>query len=193
MPGTVTLTFPGDKIGLIVRGKTSATHDPDLMAQHADCIISDGSCIGFYGEGAGLSGSGGALGLGMRGTVYDMSELAKHRPYYTDGALAKGYGVVSTVLAITVGTRQAKAFDAAWAALDAHPPDFWIVGANCSTRAAGVFRTAGILAGGLPGLDTPNNLYEQLVATLGHKCTSHSGYVGFTSGGSGYNVTVASI
>ncbi len=76
----ITLQFTGDSVALIVRGKTGPEHQPDLMNQHADCVLSDGACIGFFGEGAGLSGSGGSLGLGMRGETCDMGDLAQTRP-----------------------------------------------------------------------------------------------------------------
>lgn len=188
------LIFAGEHVGLIVRGKTSATHNPGVMEQHADCILSDGSCVGFFGEGRdGSSGSSGSAGLNMRGVVYDMDGLRQNRPYYIDGALARGYNVVSTVLSIFVGTSQAQAFDQAWASLAANPPSFWLAGANCSTRASGAFKTAGILSGGIPGLDTPDHLYDQLVATLGNVCSSHSGYVGFTPANNGYDVTIDAV
>jgi hypothetical protein len=50
-----TVTFNGTKIALIVRGKLNTNRDPDLMAQHADVILPDGSPIGFFGKGDGLS------------------------------------------------------------------------------------------------------------------------------------------
>lgn len=129
----------------------------------------------------------------MRGTVYDMEKLSQNRPYYIDGALAKGSGVISGVLAIQVGEVAAKAFDAAWDEVSKNPPSFWLAGANCSTRAAGVFKTAGILVGGIPGLDTPNNLFKQLATVHAGKCWSYFGYVGFQKSNSGYRVTIESV
>lgn len=185
------LIFSGEHVGLVVRGKTSAEHSPGVMAQHADCIISNGACVGFFGEGRdGSSGSSGKSGLNMKGVVYDMDGLAKARPYYTDGRLAATAGVVSTVLYLHVGTEKAKAFDAVWEELQADPPSFWLAGANCSTRASGAFKKSNILSSGIPGLDTPDHLYKQLVKTMGAKATSYSGYVGFEKANSGYTVAV---
>lgn len=188
------LKFSGAYVGLIVRGKTNETHEPGIMAQHADCILSNGSCVGFFGEGrSGSSGSSASSGVNMKGSVYDMDKLAQNRPYYTDGALAKGYGVVSGVLAIHVGEVAAKLFDAAWAATAVDPPVFWLAGANCSTRAAGVFKSAGILVGGIPGLDTPNNLFKQLATIYSAKSWSYYGYVGFEKTNSGHEVTIENV
>src|SRR5919109_2095929 len=72
MPDTV-VTFNGSTVGLIVRGKSGPAHHPGVMEQHADCILSDGSPMGFFGEpvngtpkGAASSGvmSGGSSGAG---------------------------------------------------------------------------------------------------------------------------------
>lgn len=186
------LTFSGDAVGLIVRGMTGPTHDPGVMEQHADCILSNGSCVGFFGEGRdGSSGASGSVGLNLRGTVYDMDSLARHRPYYIDASTARAYGVHSTVLVLRVGAALAAAFDAAWSGMAEDPPSFWLAGANCSTRASGAFRESGILSGGIPGLDTPVHLYRQLQTTLGPRAQSHSGFVGFERSGAGYAVVVA--
>lgn len=49
--------FTGNSVGLIVRGKCSQEHHPDNLDQHADCVLSNGAPIGFFGEGGGLSAS----------------------------------------------------------------------------------------------------------------------------------------
>jgi hypothetical protein len=105
----------------------------------------------------------------MDGTVYDFSELRKHRPYYIDCATARGYGVLSTFLIFAVSATEAKKFSDYWGGLDKSPGSFNILGGNCSTRASGSFQAAGILSGGIPGLDTPNNLYLQLHRSNPHK------------------------
>src|SRR5260221_10661309 len=46
IPGN-TIKFTGDSVGLIVRGKKSHEHEPGLMEQHADCILSNGAPVGF--------------------------------------------------------------------------------------------------------------------------------------------------
>jgi hypothetical protein len=195
-------TFGGDRIALIVRGKTSADHDPGLMEQHADCALSTGAPMGFFGEasdggsaGRAPSSFGGShrastgksngVGLGMAGIVYDLELLRRNRPFYVDVATARGYGVVSTVLLIAVTPTEAAAFDKAWADMKANPGSFQILGWNCSTHASQAFRRAGILANGIPGLDTPNNLYKQLSREKAGKVTSVTGYVGFAVAGGG--------
>lgn len=181
--------FSGTTVGLIVRGKKDSAHEPDLTDQHADCILSDGAPVGFFGEGN--DGSSNGSGLGMNGVVYDYSKLMKHRAYYVDANTAKGYGIVSTYLIIPVANDQAKRFDEAWQAMRKAPGSFNILGDNCSTHASDAFIASGILSGGIPGLDTPNNLYNQLAYQYGGKAEGGSGYLGFVMRGSGYDLVVA--
>lgn len=192
-----TFTFTGNKIGLIVRGKTSPTHEPGNMAQHADCVLADGSPIGFFGdEGAATGestgqGSWNSIGMNMKGLVADYHKLQTIRPYYVDTTLAKRYKVISTVLLIQVTPTEASLFKDYWTKLTLKPGSFHILGANCSTHASEAFVYAGILGGGIPGLDTPNNLYKQLVTVKKGKTESHSGHVGFTPVSTGgYTMTV---
>jgi hypothetical protein len=188
MAKSYVVTFAGDKVGLIVRGKTSPAHEPGVMEQHADVILPDGSPVGFFGEGN--DGSFNKSGLGMDGTVYDFSELRKHRPYYIDCATARGYGVLSTFLIFAVSATEAKKFSDYWGGLDKSPGSFNILGGNCSTRASGSFQAAGILSGGIPGLDTPNNLYLQLHREKGKTALVDSGYIGFSPRGRGFDLVV---
>jgi hypothetical protein len=183
-----TFTFSGDKVALIVRGKTSHTHTPGKLEQHADCILSNGAPIGFYGEGN--DGSGNSSGLGMDGIVYDYSALLRKRAPYVDAGIARGTGSISTVLFVQVSAAEAAAFDKAWADMTSDPGSFQILGWNCSTHASQAFRKAGILAGGIPGLDTPDNLYRQLCVEKASKLSVISGYVGFSAFGKGYMLTV---
>lgn len=196
----------GNRVGLVVRGKTSATHDPSVFAQHADCILSNGAPIGFFGEGnAGSSGqapsgsgassrksaaSSQSTGFGMSGVVFDAGLLAQRRANYISQQVARSTGTVSTVLLVDVSEAEAKAFDDAWARMKANPGSFHLLGWNCSTHASQAFREAGILAGGIPGLDTPNNLYKQLAFEKKGKVTSYSGYVGFGSIGAGWMLII---
>jgi len=185
------IVFAGDKVALIVRGKTSAEHSPGKLEQHADCVRSNGSPVGYFGEGG--EGSGyifSAVLIGIRGEVYDMDGFKKNRPYYVDAALARGYGVVSTALVVSVSSSQAERFDDYWSRLTDDPGTFRLLGKNCSTRASGAFRHAGILAAGIPGLDTPNNLYKQIVTQRQDICNSYSGYIGFTTIGSNMAMVV---
>ena len=174
---TITIKFTGDSVGLIVRGKKSPDDDPGLMEQHADCVLSNGAPIGFYGEGN--RGSSNSSGMGMQGIVYDLKELRRKRPYYVDRKAARAFDALSTALIIRVGAKQAQAFDAAWKKITDSPGSFNILGGNCATHANKAFVDAGILPGGIPGLDTPNNLYKQLSVARKKDCDSYSGYIGF--------------
>jgi hypothetical protein len=62
MADAYSLLFSGDQVGLIVRGKKSHAHKPDVMEQHADCILSNGAPVGFFGEGN--NGSSNSIGMG---------------------------------------------------------------------------------------------------------------------------------
>lgn len=204
---TTTVNFSGGgRIGLVVRGKKSHHHSPDWLGQHADCILSSGAPIGFYGaanaggSSNGPSGSGAvsrkaatssnASGLAMTGMVFDVKGLARNRAEYIDLGVAQATKTVSTVLLIQVSAREAAAFDKAWLDLTADPGSFQIVGWNCSTHASQAFKKAGVLSGGIPGLDTPNNLYKQLCFEKKGKVSTASGYVGFSASGAGYVVTI---
>lgn len=194
-----------DRVALIVRGKTSATHEPGVGDQHADVILYNGAPMGYFGEGAGASGylanPGSVLkqlsgAMSMDGKVYDYNEMTIKRPHYVDGINAKTNGIYSTVLVIEVTPAEAAEFTKYWTTLSTTPPTFRIVGKNCSTRASEGFIRAGIVKGGIPGLDTPNNLYKQLVKEKGKKAKSYSGFLDFqpTPGGSGkYTVTIEEV
>jgi hypothetical protein len=185
---TYYFTFAGDKVALIVRGKKSHTHEPSKMDQHADCALSNGAPVGFFGEGNGGSSNG--SGLGMQGIVYDRSALAAKRAPSVDAKMAQSYGLVSTVLFVKVSAKEAAAFDLAWSDLSMSPGSFQILGWNCSTHASQSFQKAGILSGGIPGLDTPDNLYKQLCFEKKGKVSTISGYVGFSTHGNGCMLSV---
>lgn len=191
MPDTV-VSFTGDKVALIVRGKTSAEHAPGKMEQHADCAKSDGAPVGYFGEdGAGSGYISSAVLFGIKGEVFDLAGFGKNRPYYVNLSLAQAYRVVSTVLSVTISNGEATKFDEYWSELTADPGRFSLLGRNCSTRASGAFRHAGILSGGIPGLDTPDNLYRQLVSERKDRCVSHSGHIGFEKAGNRFQIRIA--
>jgi len=166
-----------DSIALVVRGKKSPSDEPSVLDQHADCILDDGSPLGFYGTGNNNSGNG--IGLRMDGVVWDYSILRTTRIFYVDFDSAVAAGAISTTLFVTVTTAQARAFRSSWMTMQSSPGSFNIIGDNCSTHASKAFMDAGVLPGGIPGLDTPDNLYKQLVATLPGKTMPISGYIGF--------------
>lgn len=168
-------------IGMIVRGKVAPNHHPGKMEQHTGCILSNGAPIGFFGEGDGDSAN--IVGMSMKGTVYTHKEFERKRPYYINLKKAQASRIISTVLIIEVTPAEAKAFDSAWEELKKKPAAFHILGGNCSTRASSTFIASGILKRGIPGLDTPDNLYAQLAEK--RKCTSISGFIGFSATSSG--------
>lgn len=185
-------------IGLIVRGKIDEKHKPGVMEQHADCILPNGAPIGFFGGGgdasSGSSGSSFAsslkswadgpsvswnsTGINMRGMVADYKVFKKIRPMYIDSVLAKKYDVKSTVLLLDVSRAEADLFSQYWTNLRLNPGAFNILGGNCSTHASEAFVAAKIVTSGIPGLDTPDNLFRQLKAKHAGKTRVFSGYVG---------------
>jgi hypothetical protein len=174
-----TVSFSGTQIGLIVRAKQGPNHDPSVFDQHADCILADGSPIGFYGnEEASMSGSG-FLGNGMLGRVGDYGWMSIHRPQYVLLPTAHARNVVSTVLLIEVTQQQRQAFEKYWSRLRNAPGSFHLLGNNCATHASDAFVEAGILSSEIPGIDTPNGLYEQLRETHREKAKSYTGHIGF--------------
>lgn len=198
-------------VGLIVRGKRNDAHSPGTMEQHADCILPNGEPVGFFGgEGDASSGSSGSsfksslsswqdgpsvslnsTGINMEGMVAYYPELKRIRPYYVDVDLAKRYEVISTVLLIPVDHSQASLFKTFWENLKLNPGAFNILGGNCSTKAAKAFSHAKIISGGIPGLDTPNNLYKHLKAKYQDTQRVLSGYIGAESiGGDRYDLVI---
>jgi hypothetical protein len=188
------ISFSGDKVALIVRGKTSEVHKPKKLEQHADCARSDGSPVGFFGEAGGGSGYlTSAVLIGIQGEVYELDEFERYRPFYVDLKKARAFGVVSTALVVSVANGEAAKFDEYWAALKSDPGKFRLLGKNCSTRASGAFRHCGILSGGIPGLDTPDNLYKQIKTERADRCKSYSGYLGFEKIGNKFSMRVAEV
>jgi hypothetical protein len=178
------IPFSMTMVGLVVRGKRTVAHDPGVMDQHADCILPGGAPIGFFGEGPNRSGgarsaSSMSIGMNMRGVVYDYRAFLVHRPWYVDLAEAKTLKVFSTILTVNVGAVVAARFAAYWSKLQSSPGGFDLLGDNCSTHASDAFVATGILKTGIPGLDTPNNLYRQLSKALPGATSSYSGHVGF--------------
>lgn len=191
MPDTIIDFSKGPKkIALVVRGKQAPDHHPGKMEQHADAILQDGAPIGFYGTGNDRSSNN--VGMSMQGVVYDYDALRKNRLWYVDVNSAVTYRVVSTVLVVEVDNATADKFGAAWDRMELNPGNFNIVGGNCSTHASAAFISAGVVKKTIPWLDTPDNLYEQLVDTIpASKRQSYTGFVGFTQRqGGGYNLVI---
>lgn len=194
------ITILPTQVGLIVRGKLNDTHSPSVMAQHADCILSTGAPIGFFGDGArgpassgSSSGSSMRIGLNMKGVVYDYGLMETNRPYYITASVARTYNVASTVLLLDVAREKAVKFDESWGSILKTPGAFYMLGKNCSTYAAKAFKMAGIIKSGISGLDTPNNLYIQLKKQYPSSHKVYSGFIGFVKNGTGYDMEVISV
>ncbi|TCJ20401.1 hypothetical protein EZJ19_00460 [Parasulfuritortus cantonensis] len=212
------IRFDGLHVGLVVRGKTGIGHAPGVLQQHADCVLPNGAPVGFFGDGgdwssgwdrSGSSGSSGSSsgsssqssrpgpsassnisGMNMKGTVFYYEDFERRRPQYVSADKAREVEAVSTLLLVTVTAEQAKAFTKYWQDRRAQPGDFYLLGHNCSSHAAEAFIEAGIVSEGIPGLDTPDNFYNQLANVLGAKATSYAGYLDFQRAGAGFTCYV---
>ena len=206
-----TYTIKSNVVGLIIRGKQNDHHNPGNMEQHADCILPNGQPVGFFGGGGdassgssgssfgssitswagGPSGSFNSTGINMKGMVAYHKEMKRIRPMYVDINQARRYKVKSTVLLLEVSVAQASLFQNYWKQLKLKPGSFNILGDNCSTHASEAFIAANIVTGGIPGLDTPNNLYKQLKSRYSGKTRILSGIVGAKHiGGDKYELLV---
>lgn len=178
-------------IAVVIRGKHGEAHNPALMEQHADVVLSTGEPMGFFGSGGGFSGQ---YGMFMDGVVADFGVMRDMRPYYVEAAVAETYNVVSTICYLQVSDDQAAKFDAFWKAPDEKTrrdmKSFSLVGDNCSTAASMAMRHAGILRGEIPGLDSPNGLYHQMKTRFGMGFACQSGYVGFEKQGNKFKPVV---
>lgn len=206
-------TIASNVIGLIVRGKENEQHNPSKMAQHADCLLPNGEPVGYFGAGGdgssgldssgsisgsiipswgnGPSGSWNQTGINMKGEVYYHADFLQKRPHYVDHVMAKQYNVISTVLLIQTTNTQADLFAKYWKNLSLNPGAFHLLGANCSTNASDAFIAANIVASGIPGLDTPDNLFEQLRSKYTGNVRVFSGHVGASHvSGSNYDLII---
>jgi len=123
------ISFKGNNIALIVRGKMNEKHEPGVMEQHADCILPNGAPIGFFGsEGAGSGGekmaSSNSVGMNMLGDVYEFKDFQQKRPYYVDSNQALRFNIGSTVLVLTITSSEARKFTGYWDKLKTKPGTF---------------------------------------------------------------------
>ncbi len=173
------------RIGLIVRGKNGVGHSPGLMEQHADCILGSGEPVGFYGTGNGGRSNG--VGMNLSGVVYRYEKLYAERRAYVDFEVAKSQEMCSGILLISATSSQIKKFTEYWEKLERSPGQFDILGDNCSSHASAGFVYCGLLKNGIPGLDTPDNLFRQLQPRTSSQ--AFFGYVGFKRIGSTFEIS----
>lgn len=172
------------RIGLVVRGKKSAGHSPGVMEQHADCILGTGEPVGFYGAGNGGRSNG--IGMNLSGVVYRYEKMYAERRAYVDFEVAKSQSLPSGVLLISATPAQIQKFNEYWMNLARTPGQFDILGDNCSSHASAGFIYCGILKNGIPGLDTPDNLFRQLQPITSSQ--AFFGCVGFTPNGTSFDI-----
>lgn len=176
MATAITLSFiGGSKIGYVVRYKPSHTESPP-DGGHSDCILPTGAPVGYFGSGV----------VGARGVVFAYSHFRASRPAYVNMTDARSTPCLSTILVMDVGPARARAFRDAWLAMRAKTDGFTIMGNNCATHASRACYAAGIIrTAEVSGVDTPNNLYEQIVDDGLVGWRSYSGYLGFAPLASG--------
>jgi hypothetical protein len=186
-------SVPGepDKLwaGLIVRGMWSKNHEPGVMEQHADVVIPDAGgqmrTHGYFGDQPGATGSSAdsraSTGMGITGISADMAWFLQNRRAYVDLELAKMVDMKSSLILIKVTREQAADLNKYWEDLKADPGTFYILGKNCSTAAAAGFDHAHLFKE-IVGLDTPDNLFQQLRKHY-QDAFMISGYYGYTRAG----------
>lgn len=80
---------------------------------------------------------------------------------------------------IEVTPREAERFQQTWQALRTRPGSFSLVGFNCASHAALAFAIAGLVGREIPGLDTPDNLFQALWSRNRARCRDEYGLLGF--------------
>lgn len=174
---SINLPFPHqDHIALVVRHKSTRNRPPPGEG-HADVILPSGAPAGFFVDRA--IEEAGTWGLGVPGQVYGYAQFAAHRPWYVNLETATARAIPSGVLLVQVSAAESRRFQAAWQAMRARPGSFHIDGFNCSSHAALAFATAGLMGSEIPGLDTPDNLFHELLSRHPRRCRDVYGYLGF--------------
>lgn len=189
------LPLDGSHVALVVRGKFSPEHRPSVLNQHADCLLANGEPVGFFGGGGPYSsGSSSAsirsIGLNLEGFVADYEMFRREMPHYVVLEVARAKQVWSTVLMIPAQPKQAAMFSHYWRRLTNKRVPFHLLGANCSSYASKAFRAAGLLTSSVPGLTTPDRLYDQLSESYAGRCRSLSGYLAVQRSADGFKASI---
>lgn len=179
MFGSLSLSFAGStKIAYVVRYKKNHAADAEEGGGHSDCILPTGAPVGYFGGGL----------VAADGAVFGFSLFAAQRPHYVKLTDARANRCVSTVLVMEVGREKAERFRNAWLAMRSRTDGFTIMGNNCATHASRACFAAGITRSAeIRGVDSPTNLYNQIVADGLVPWRSYSGYLGFAPRQSGYD------
>ncbi|WP_372618733.1 hypothetical protein [Falsiroseomonas sp.] len=171
MYSAVNLSFiDGGKIAYVVRYKKSHAADAEEGGGHSDCILPGGAPVGYFGGGL----------VNAAGAVFSYSNFLASRPHYVNLSDARGAPCVSTVLVMDVGKARAEAFRKSWLSMRAKTDGFTILGNNCSTHASRACYAAGVTRSPeVSGVDTPTNLYDQIIKASLVPWRSYTGHVGF--------------
>lgn len=188
-----TLAAERVQIGVLVRGCWGESHEPPIMAQHADMTLPTATgnhrtLVGFFAEPAPATLRG-KTSLGSikpelneyAGIVYKDAVFMAKRPHYYDAPTAKSKKIPSLFCKLEVLASQAKLVMDTWKEWEANPPNFIFLGENCSNKAA-ISLAAGHVLSHIQGLDTPYNLYRTLKKIYGSSLKCEAGYAGFDGG-----------
>jgi hypothetical protein len=171
MYSSVSLPFDdGGKIAYIVRYKKTHTADAEEGGGHSDCILGGGAPVGYFGTGL----------VNAQGYVAAYSRFLAERPHYVNMSDAKANPCVSTILVMDVGRTRAELFRQSWLSMRSKTDGFTIMGNNCSTHASRACYAAGVTrSADISGVDTPTNLYNQIVKDNLVPWRSFTGYLAF--------------
>lgn len=181
------------EIGILVRGCWGESHEPPIMAQHADVTLpttagNHTTLVGFFAEPSTATFRGKTM-LGsikpelneFAGTIYKNLVFQAKRPHYYDALIAQSNQIVSLFCRLEVLAGQAKMIIDTWNQWEGSPPNFIFLGENCSNRAA-ISLANGYVLNHIEGLDTPYNLYKTLKKIYGSRLRCEAGYTGFDGG-----------
>ncbi len=167
-------SMTGNQVGIICRYKASPSVDSTQGFGHCDAVLSSGEPIGFYGKGGNVV----ELVFSADSIVRDYALLTSDRPEYVSIASAKAKPCRSTIRVVEATRSEVRKHDDYWKLLKTRAATFRAAGANCATYAAEALESAGILKGGIDGLDTPDHLFDALEST-GRKIKEAYGFFGF--------------
>jgi hypothetical protein len=140
--------------GFILRYKDSATTPSDGYG-HVDAVLPGGAPFGFYPKG---DEGGFWKSVHHTGVVYDYPLLSAKRPAYVDKPSAKADPCRSVLVLLDVGTRTGEKLWSFWGYLRSSAPTYRAIGCNCATYVAEGLEYAGLMSGGIEGIDTPDGL-----------------------------------
>lgn len=157
------------EVGILLRRQFTRDAREFKRYRHVHAVLGDGAVVSYNSTDYDAPLWKGIL-FYAPGEVQTTADLRRVRPHYVSPAVARscaykgrpGYKMVTDWVKFKVTPEQAAALSAAWAELAADPPAFRLAGKNCSTRAYECFRRAGILPGGIPGIDRPENMLGPL-------------------------------